>query len=375
VDVLASLAVARFRCILLAALLAGSSTQCLLYTDPINVKPEVTITEFPSASLTRKQSAHFAARAHDPDQDAASLRLTWYLGDGACPTNLDQAMTMGERQGTSATMDFTPTELGPFCAWVVVTDEHGARAFDARPGEVDNRPPTAALAVLAPPEAVGKSGVPSVALYSELRLSGAGSADPDGDALTYSWRILLPDNTTAMPDACAAPAPTDLCYVVRAPGAHRFELRVRDQATTNPAPLVQEVMVRPDAPPCVVRTDPPFDLASLAPDSREPLVFRVLEVQDDGDPLPAPAGRASDSTFVWYARPGTSGAFDRYFRSLDQLSIPAVSYQPGDVLQVRVEYRDRIKDRQLGCGDQDLFCPHAPEAPCHQMVGWTVNFR
>jgi hypothetical protein len=352
---------------MLAALLACGSTQCLLYTDPINVKPEVTITEAP-ASLRRNQKAPFTARAHDPDQDAASLALTWFQGP-SCPTTLAEAAA-AEPQGTGTRTEIERSDLGDFCVWVMATDQHGASAFDARSSKVENQPPTAELTVVAPQQMMVTAGLDSVELYSLVQLSGTSSHDDDHDDLTYAWTIVLPDFSVAKPDACATPSAAQLCYRMRVPGKHRFELRVRD-GLADSAPVALELTARPDAPPCVVSTDPSFDLPTLTRDSRREVSFHVLSVQDDGDAFPP---GTSDSTFVWYLREGSTGPFVRQIRGLTDFPIPAGKYHPGDVIQVRFEYRDRIKERALGCPDDGLFCPQAPEATCHQRVGWTVSF-
>jgi hypothetical protein len=369
---------------LLAAFLAGGSTQCLLYTDPINEDPEVTISPERSTFM-RNERAQFSARARDPDQQAATIGLAWFERNGAaCPTTVAEAMVDPSLHvGDGATIELGHAAAGAYCLWVIATDREGAKALATRPLMVANQAPVGALAIEGPTEAraINPTNAQArepidVALFSEVRLSAAGSMDPEGDPLTYTWHITRPDGSAAEPQPCtqAADARIVSCYVVVAPGLHRFELDVSDGSAPG-APVVLPVMALPDAAPCVVSTTPPFLLPTISRNGSERLLLQVGEVTDDGDPFPARAGQASQSSFTWYSRKLPATTFERWASRLSFLEVPPSYASAGEVVEFRLQYGDRVKDRALACDANALACPASVDDKCHQWVGWTVTFR
>jgi hypothetical protein len=359
----------------------SSSTQCLLFTDEINVKPEVSIKgpRMVFRAQPGEEGAEFEAVTHDPNRKDTSIRIEWFVRDGdKCPGTLDEALTAGvTRQDEGTPFHLRTSRLGPFCVWVIATDPHGARDFAAQKVEVINRPPKAVLVVMDPP-AMAASGAPGMAravLYNEIHLK-AQPTDEDGDPLELRWTFTPPPGPAAML-ACAVPptAKEERCVRVALPGDYRYELRVHDgYIESEPATLTITAM--PDAPPCIKLTQPQFDqVPRISPQANEVVTFTVLQVQDDGDPFPSAPNQPSLSSFVWQVRRGTTGKFARYTTPFSTFNIlPDGTYGPGDVVQVRAEYYDRVKDRDFSrCNDEAASCALVPG--CFQWVGWTVVFR
>jgi hypothetical protein len=373
--------VTRSRCILFAAFLAGGSTQCLLYTDSLNVDPEVTISTDRSTFM-RNEPAQFTAVARDPDQSSSTLALAWFERPGSeCPRTPREAADPAYRLSDGTAIERQHAEAGAYCLWVIATDQDGATALATRPYTVTNRAPVGVIAVEAPQDAsaaakiVGAPAPIDVALFSEVRLSAAESTDPEGDKLTYRWRITLPDGTAAQPQPCtqSAEARVVSCYVVVTPGLHRFELDVSDGSDPG-MPVVQPVMALEDAAPCVVSTTPAFGL-TRPQNSEEALTLKVDQVTDDGDPFPPRPGQVSQATFTWYSRKLPATTFERWKTHAPWLDVPANHARPGDVIEFRLQYGDRVKDRELGCDPDALNCPPALDRKCHQWVGWTVVYK
>ena len=111
------------------------------------------------------------------------------------------------------------------------------------------------------------------------------------------------------------------------------------------------VVAQPDGLPCFERTEPPHDLGRgegglpplvITPADR-PYTFRVLQVNDDGDPYPTPSGFISGKFAWWWRLRDTP---DRLFTrpsdtTLTSFTFEAGSHRPGDEIEVWVDYRDR----------------------------------
>ena len=65
----------------------------------------------------------------------------------------------------------------------------------------------------------------------------------------------------------------------------------------------------------------------------------------------------------------------------DSFTIPAREYQPGDQIEVRVEYWDRLdvedpqaRDFAARCNPDDPVCELVPSSGCYQWITWTVEY-
>jgi hypothetical protein len=100
-------------------LLLATAPACLLYTDPINSAPKVTM--IAPASVHPHERVTFKAQASDPDGDAVSL--DWYAVARKC------AEVGAGGWGDPTTTDVFELEVpdhNPFCVRVVARDRHGA---------------------------------------------------------------------------------------------------------------------------------------------------------------------------------------------------------------------------------------------------------
>jgi len=79
---------------------------------------------------------------------------------------------------------------------------------------------------------VADAGIDVIAVVGEtVVLDGAGSSDPDGDALTYSWTLVArPNGSNTALDGADTPTPT---FVVDVPGTYTVELIVSDGAASS----------------------------------------------------------------------------------------------------------------------------------------------
>jgi len=384
--------------LLLLCLLASGTAGCLLFTDPINTAPTVAITtqQDPLNLVRSMTAAQFAAVASDPDQNASSLTYDWYR-DKTCERVFDGAPADPNRSHTTFT--FPPKDLGSGCVAVVITDNRGATASATLKYEVVNQAPTASIqiqTVAGQPAPVPGQPYP-LALYSTITLLGT-AKDPDSEdmkGLTPIWHVYYPEdgNEISLP-GCPdnSKGPLVCTFATTTPGSYRVELFVNDNITAS-EPAEQRIQVADDQLPNIV-LDNAQPIPQRSPNESPLLLFAnlantftIYRVEDDGDPYPPldPLNpKASPAGFVWFIRdyPPT-GIFKRWTGSGPTFAIPVSAYKAQQMIQVRVEYHDRVtacQPRTPGC--DAVFAACDPNATiCYssdfrvQWVTWTVEFR
>lgn len=341
------------------------------FTQPINRQPSVQLTP-PATSIMRGKDASFIVVATDPDGDP--LNVSWSVAAGDCPRDVQswqgdrRPLGPGERQvvvESSATLD-------TFCVCVFAVDSHNATDANCLKGTPINRAPDITLRVVEP------SILPRFPLFSRIRVSAAGTVDPDGAAgelIRYDWRDLVrPTGSTAVLEACAPPSELDRCFTGDAHGTYTVTLEASDAMGEKSRAMVP-VEIAEDRLPCIRETTPA--LTSLTRDDSHdaPRSISVTSVEDDGNPYPASSsGRIQ---FTWFA--GLQGGPMSYLGN-DFESYTPVGYQLGDVVQVRVEIRDRnvktIDDILTRCQmNGDALCESPPGSGCFLSATWTVRFN
>lgn len=353
----------------MALLLALGPAGCLL-AEPINAPPSAPVISGPDV-MARAQPGAFSANAEDADSDA--LELFWGQVSGACPA---PAVLADEAyRGPPAHFGQTPylatgNDLGPLCVWVLARDENGAVAVAGKTVQVANQAPTAVLARL---DSLGEGT--AMSLYETVRISGAGSRDPDtADAVSlYTWSLTAPSGAplplTLCPDVADGSA---LCFSPAGPGAHTVTLTVTDGLGAPSAPATLVVNVAEDQPPCLLDND--LQSAFLLRRWDEDVALAVA-VEDDGDPFPPREGRASQVRFLWWFRELGRPQETSFSPLLDAvgpiLRVPARTFRQGDEIQLRVEVTDRVHT-QIGCPPSADRCEAVPM--CFQRLTFTVRY-
>jgi hypothetical protein len=359
-------------------IVVASSTQCQLLTDSVNRMPSVEL-RVTTMEIVLRQQVEFMATAQDPDEDARNLKLQWFAHDrGDCPTNLAEARAVTDpQQGDKASFTMTPVKMGAFCVWVIVTDSQGARAFAGKRFEVVNGLPVAVVELVGQAMATTIPERTRLPLFSDLKVSGAKSNDrEDKGTLIYEWKWQTPAGTPT-PAACdptvSPPSDQLKCWRLERPGDYQLELRVRDTLMAWSKPAMMQLTVQPDDLPCIERTEPPFGLTSIVADPTQPLSFRLLSVTDDGDPYPTLDGGPPTGEVVWWRKlPGDEGFQRLTSTSMTTLIFPGGRFRSGDVVEVRLDYRDRQPEHDpLRCGTDAPTCPD--KGDCRQRVEWKVS--
>jgi hypothetical protein len=350
---------------------------CILFTSPVNSPPIVKIVP-PNGPVFRGQTIELSAEVSDPN--GAGVNLEWTTSMGPCPVPLDVSqrpttMPVGASDA-NPTFSFALQPGGPatVCVWVLATDPQGATTVDALSISSQNRPPVAAIEVLAPST---KTAGGLFELYSIFHLSAAKSHDPDGDAIVDPQFELVGSPPAAMPTPKLMPCPGAMpnvfltCLDVGSfAGTYTIALSVSDGFTRS-ATTTATLTVDADHPACVSGTDPPLDASPVVLDPSEAKTFTVEQILDDGAPLPTPADGAHVApSFAWQVR-RNAGAWQPIvgYDHINAFTLPQNTYATGDVVDVSVTISDGVATHlQPAC---DPGCP----VGCPQSAQWTVEYR
>ena len=378
---------------------------CLLFTDPINKAPTVSITG--PDQVTRGIEALYTADAQDEDSPA-SLDIEWAEFGSAnqgCDSITPDFWPWQARKGpyrfaSTAAYPFKAEDTNVACLCVRATDHYGAFGQTCKPITPVNQPPIAKI--------VDVSGVltnQTRQLCSQIELSPEQSRFPLGDQIAYNWAGTDPNGSNVQLVACngASRKPTDThrCFYAAAPGTYTVTLSITDTPsggsttdamTSQPDQFVVPVDV--DRPPCLQQTDPDKNsrvlFVSHIGDVSSDRQLTVLSASDDCEPYPVPAGSGKRSAqFLWSVYDTTKATkpvwvFQANTTNSFTVSPANYSAQPADFIKVRVEVRDQAAQQLaqssiFACSsDQTDICCGAAGCTgnndCIRWTTWTVNF-
>jgi hypothetical protein len=192
----------------------------------------------------------------------------------------------------------------------------------------------------------------------------------NGDTLTFVWKVTQPDGTDLSVTTCPSPQAPDVCsFTATSPGTYHVQVIAKDSSHVASAPASLNVAIAEDQPPCIVDFSP--TTLSTIGFADQSLTFQVSNVSDDGDPYTGSG--PTTGTFIWSYRTSTNGAFLRMPRNnSNRMDFVPGSFVIGDVVQIRVEYHDRVNRNLTSCDPNADRCELV--AGCAQWVTWTVYF-
>ena len=364
---------------------AGPACVFVIVADPagaqsfgvkkIDVKNRALVIHRPDRIERSKPAVFSAVFVTDPggadDLEATRLGSFAWARDRACAEAEKAAhasMAGLLKANSSWTVDMAPRR--PFCVSVVAKDENGIDASAALEiSDIVNTGPAAAIRIVAPSPADNPLG-----LFTSVRLSGAdpGDVQPE-DGTDFVWTLTRPGGQIETMSGA------EYGFSTETAGMYRVELVITEVGKVSTAtPLLFAVE---DTPPCIRETEPSYLSAPRFVNLYDqPRVFRVSKVADDADPVPAGL-RPTMGVFVWSIR-AVGGEVPEDFRvragSFRELTLPARLYQPGDRVEVRVEYLDRrdlVQARDLSrCKPNEPQCELVANSKCFQRITWTVDY-
>jgi hypothetical protein len=392
----------------LAAALAWSG--CLLFSDPINKAPTVTVTTNDDP-IYRNQTATFFATVADDQDPSTALKLRWCEfdadGQGSCnsvPTAWPAACL--DLRPSSATYTFKPQTVATTCVCAQVVDSKGATGQGcAAPVTPINPAPIAIIT----DDSGALSNRPR-SMCSSIRLSAESSESPSGDPLQFEWTLEYsggdPVGKSVQLAACdgvTTNTQAHRCFFAIAQGTYTVLLTAsaRPDPTSTPTSSTSEPFVIPvgaDAPPCIRRTLPDAHSQLVVLSRSSDLgtrTFKVLSVDDDCEPYPAVAGSKGVTQFAWSVLDTTSlssSGTPTWVPQTDtgvSFDIGAAQFpsaRPGDTIKVRLEVRDTEVQKLYAnhgtvCADDSIDyccapndCTGGPD-DCLRWATWTVQFQ
>ena len=154
----------------------------------------------------------FTARVEDDHDDPQRFNLAWTSRPGPCPPS-DQP---GGNLHVGPDYLVPVMGTGEMCVRVETFDGSGARASLQTAFTIGNRVPSVTLTKTARTWPSGK-----VRLYGIVELTAEGS-DPDGDKLSYAFKVKGPDGSAGDPPPCPAPADAKRCLTADKPDTTRL---------------------------------------------------------------------------------------------------------------------------------------------------------
>jgi len=379
---------------------------CILFTDPINEAPVVTI-DPPSEPVVSGSDSPvgIVGRATDDQDSEGSLGLYWKVFDNpknqGCGwiTTADWAGVPTAPPGDGAYYSFQPASPNTVCVCLRATDHNGASSFKCLALTPSNPPPVATIVDASIPSfGTGKTRP----LCSQVHLSAAGLTIPPGDTPTFKWTMDYEGNDSSGKLTGCTGVTTDkaqhTCFSASAPGTYTVTLSIHDTFTSNGNPSTSDsvpvqfaVSVAPDAPACLQRTEPGISagtiLLSRSSDlgsSYQSRTFVVDSVDDDCQPYPRTSTSQTPAQLVWSIKDGTSASTQWAYpvTSSNSFVISQSMFpnaRPGDTVKLRVEARDkptqdaydRDRNYQPCSGDPEVCVSSA----CVRWTTWTVQFQ
>lgn len=351
------------------------------YVDPINQRPSLTIDQPSSDPIYRADHLTLTARANDPEGQYISYRWRAYACvSPAEPADCDRdPITTGTTQTFPFDVPIHRADGSPTEAMRIDLEGSDELGATSKPDPVlklavNNRPPDLATRKTSRYSYV--VGTP-VELYAEVT-----DLDDGRDAVTVTWTVSAPSQAAhdlvefAVPDPDAIHHTYGARFTPHGTGEWTVDVTATDplgNATTSQLTLE----VADDRPPCLAQLSPIVPPAGAVLPLTEPTLFSAPVVIDDLDVYPPHAGDPVLGTarFVWSLQGPSGGPHVAVAgATTNSLVIDPTAYQPGDVVEVRVEIYDR-NNVTLLCPDGDATCSMSTPSTCLQRQTWRTVMR
>ncbi len=354
------------------------------YTDPINQRPSVEIEQLSGSQVSRGDLVNLDAITDDPDGNAVSVSWEAYActdatpqPDGSRPGCDPSSIASGTNQLFSfSTPDYRHDGTTPVGAMYVTLDAVDSLGAVAKPGQqliitVADAPPTVALT--AQPREGYVVNIP-LPIFARV-----GDPDDPAASVAVTWTASSPSGSEPLTTETSQPVGSgelQLGTTLVPDVVGTWNVQV---SATDPSGAVTTVgsdfVITPDEPPCLATWTPQAPPTGDALPIDAPTLFQVLVVDDDLDPYPpVPSDPVlGTTTFAWSLLPPGATTRETLSATGAGVALDPASYQPGDVVELRVQIYDRT-NTPVACDDDDPTCSIGANQ-CNQRLTWRVEMQ
>ncbi|HEY1550272.1 MAG TPA: hypothetical protein VGG28_20735 [Kofleriaceae bacterium] len=356
------------------------------YTDPINQRPSATIKQLSSTQVFRGDLVNLTAMTDDPDGNSVSVSWQAYActdatpqPDGSRPGCDSSSIASGiDPLFSFMTPDYRHDGSTPVGAMFVTLDAVDSLGADASQQQqliitVADAPPQ--LAITEQPRDGFVVNIP-LPIFARV-----GDPDDGPSRVSVAWTASSPSGSEQLATETTQAIGSDgvqlqlgTTLVPNVVGTWNVEVTATDPsgaATT----VGSDFEITPDEPPCLATWTPetpptgdalPIDAATL---------FQVLVVNDDLDPYPpVPSDPIlGETTFAWSLLPPGGTTREPLSATGAGVALDPSSYQPGDIVELRVQVYDRT-NTPVACDDDDPTCSIGANE-CFQRLTWRVEMQ
>ena len=360
------------------ALLWLAASGCF-YTDPINQRPSLDIRQTSADLVFRGDTVTLEAKENDPEGHAVFFRWRVYAAtDELTPDHAPFYEKTDQLASFEVPMYRSDDPSLPVRALRVVLEGEDELGATARPEQqlwipVADRAPTLQL---------GKDSRYGYVVATPVNVfAKVGDADDGPDVVTLAWEVFTPTNQPAyelvdidVPQEGAGTKRFGKKFTPQGIGDYEIRVTARDAIGEQTTESVM-ITVGADAPPCLRTLSPIVAPSGSALPMTEPTLFQVHVVADDLDPYPTFNDAVLGTTrFTWFAKTNSGARVKLDGVTGNSVALDPASYQPGDIVEVRVEIADR-QPRTLMCADANQTCSVLSDNSCIQRQTWRVEVR
>jgi hypothetical protein len=352
------------------------------YMDPVNQRPSLDIARLSTDHVFRGGEVPLRAVSNDPDGHFVFFHWRAYVCtdqsdcDAAPYFELSEDLIDLPVPKVRAELEPGVPNSAPV-QWIRVVlegqDDFGATAKPAQELwiTVENYAPTLKMNAYSD---FGFVVTKEVRVFVEVTDIDDG---PEVPALT--WQVYTPVGSTShsFVDLPAEPGPagTKAYGKLLTPdviGKYTIEVTATDNIAPVPSVQRLDVMILPDRAPCLRTLSPIVATAPNALPITEPTLFQVHVVADDLDPYPGSS--TGTTSFSWSLLGPTGPRAPLTGVTGNRVSINPAAYQPGDIVELRVEIADR-NNTAIMCADSSPTCSVITDNNCLQRQTWRVEVR
>jgi hypothetical protein len=363
------------------------------FVNPINQRPSLEI-ENPSSEAVARGDTNLSLVARVDDPEGQIVKLDWrlYACDDAAAFETCDPVPKAEGSSPTFTFDAPVARANGTAAQSLLVELRGIDDLgaEARPVQqliipLGNAKPDV---VVTHTSRYGKTVGTPIDVFAVY-----GDADDTAGNVELEFILFSPTASTVKPEALCEPGELGCMpglegkleigkrFTPDVTGEWMVQVIARDplgktDSEDGITTIVETVVVVVDQLPCLGVVSP-----AAPPDGNqlpigEPTLFQVHQIVDAIDPYPSNVGDPilGQSTFHWSMKVNSGGRQTLATETGSNVALDPDAFDPGDVIELRVEIADRGSPFPLTCDPADATCQLDPtlDPVCLQRQTWKV---